>query len=392
MNTTLSEEEIQLLLQKKDELSPELIQLLEEYENLKSSEQPFDMGENCGITFSFNHRIFLLPSVVISYPSQNDITVIILTPLTKETLPCHQFLAGHCQDPCPLGHSHGYMLPREYAVPYNALDLDNLPEQLQSDASVWYKDKESMLWKEARVVEQISETSWKVRNSARQEFIVELGDIIPIRELGSLEESEHKVQDKEESDVIDYEMTERAPNTWGGWQAHTTDFAARMMKKMGYQEGKGLGLQGQGRVEFVQETKYGQTGRPGLGFEKQKPKKKTKPKMIAKEKNDVFSYMNSILEPVKKSTKVPEGSAPKPTNEKEAYKAIAKLQDEMNKAQLGLSNAKAAYKRNKGTFNEDLFSTKLKDAAAHLDVVTTELKKLQRHVKQTKEKQDMYTF
>ena len=102
--------------------------------------------------------------------------------------------------------------------------------------------------------------------------------------------------------------------------------------------------------------------------------------------------MNSILEPVKKSAKVPEGSAPNPTNEKEAYKAIAKLQDEMNKAQLGLSNAKAAYKRNKGTFNEDLFSIKLKDAAAHLDVVTTELKKLQRHVKQTKEKQDMYTF
>lgn len=160
-------------------------------------------------------------------------------------------------------------------------------------------------------------------------------------------------------------------------------------------------MEGEGRVEPVQAytgRRRNENSRPGLGHEekkksKKKPKKK-KEQEVVEEEDDMFGLMNSLLG---SDTRAPTTPVSKPKNitfksGREANQAIAKLQSQVNKAETEYIRAAEAYRRNKGSPMEAQFRTKLKSTTNNLESLKKELSQLQRHVKQAKEKKDMYTF
>lgn len=50
-------------------------------------------------------------------------------------------------------------------------------------------------------------------------------------------------------------------NKWGSWEKHTSGFGSRMLSRMGYVAGKGLGKKGEGIVNPVKAVKVNELGK-----------------------------------------------------------------------------------------------------------------------------------
>lgn len=243
------QDEILKLLENQEELTPELLALIEEYQQLKEQETneelelPFAIGNQCAITFAINDHLVLLPSIVLGYSnSKTVIRVLILTPVTEDTVPCSNYFNGTCDDEhCP--HSHGYELPTEYVTSFDALgttDAEALVKQLQYGKRVWCKAINADIWKLGNIIDQLHGPRWRVRlrDATKKRITVDIEHIMPFKSLLEEEYNDDEQEEWSESDresVIVEEQTQDN-QAFGGWQVHTTGFAAKMMKKMGYVE------------------------------------------------------------------------------------------------------------------------------------------------------------
>lgn len=256
---TDQEVEILKLLDNQEELTPEMLALIEEYQQVKKAEEEslLPIGSQCAITFAFGDDLVLLPSIVLGYSDSNTvIQVLILTPITNETVPCHDYFSpsSTCQNTtCP--QSHGYSLPTEYVTSFESLgttDTDSLIQQLQYGKRVWCKDKDTGVWKLGNIIDQLHGPRWRIRlrDNTKKRFNVDIEHIMPFKSVldegnNDDEQEEWSESDRESIDddntilVSEGMIMDRSKeNTFGGWQSHTTGFAAKMMKKMGYIEVK----------------------------------------------------------------------------------------------------------------------------------------------------------
>jgi len=93
-----------------------------------------------------------------------------------------------------------------------------------------------------------------------------MDDVLPIR-IGSDDQNIQLSSDENEEDhdpahetgapILDDALkvkTIHIKGTWAGWQDHTSGFGGKMLAKMGYIIGQGLGLRCQGRIEPVEIT------------------------------------------------------------------------------------------------------------------------------------------
>ncbi|KAI9471865.1 MAG: hypothetical protein EXX96DRAFT_339169 [Benjaminiella poitrasii] len=415
----MNEEEIEQLLTLEN-LTPELQSLIEDYKQLKAQEEQaltqtseqvftFSVGARCAIPFSQDELMFLLPALILSYNDDNTMAqVLILTPVTKETMPCNDYFGSqeYCTttDQCQFHRSHGYAIPTEFLTSFDALETDCF----QYKQRIWYQKDE--IWQLGQIIDEIMSDDgticWRVNNQQKgQQTIVDREHIIPYKSLLD-DETPSDNEEAYSSDASeDHHVAKSVVDTgFGHWQAHTTGFAAKMMQKMGYVHGQGLGAQGQGRIEPVEANKVYTSqhhgNRSGLGSVSQKAisKKKTKEKTKAKQEErdeevDMFNLMNTLLEgnSDKAKDKSP-AKAVKTLNTKQANQTIAKLQSKLDIAQSDYVHAKEALRRNTGSSLEGQFRTKLKNATHILETLNNEMSGLQRHVKRTKEQQEMYTF
>ncbi|KAI8353208.1 hypothetical protein BD560DRAFT_217267 [Blakeslea trispora] len=371
-----------------------------------SPELPYPIGEKCAFTFPIDDAAILLPAIVTDYHEDNTIIrVMVLTPLTLDTVPCSDYFGQQkrCKDPvkaCPHHHSHGYTTPVEFVAPFEALEMDDpgrLAEQLQYGKPVLCKQKDQVVWKRGRIIDQLHGAHWRVRlNDTKQCIQVDMEQIMPLKDLLH-EDTADQIEEWSESEREE-EVVEKASDEFGGWQVHTTGFAARMMAKMGYVEGSGLGVRGHGRINPIEAKPYllrkhkgDDKSRPGLGMQhkpKHPPQKPKKPE----QELDMFGWMDNLLsQPQEKeittSVKSFASSDTRQTNQN-----ISKLRSSVDKAKAEYVHASEAYRRNKGSSVDNHFNKKLKNAAHQYESLKKQLNELETHVKRAKEKKDMYTF
>jgi hypothetical protein len=76
----------------------------------------YPIGSQCAVTFSLDNDVFLLPAIVLDYPTSSTINVLPLTPVTQDTVPCPTyFQQSSCEVTCQ--RSHGYTLPIDLVAP-----------------------------------------------------------------------------------------------------------------------------------------------------------------------------------------------------------------------------------------------------------------------------------
>ncbi|CEP18186.1 hypothetical protein [Parasitella parasitica] len=448
----LTEQDILNLLESED-LTPELLDLIEQYqqaqsataatatnmetassssiksplkevENVCNVSSNYNEGDKCAITFSYKQDMVLLPSIILNL-TETTMQVLILTPITTDTIPCSAYFSqSTCKrEFCP--YSHGYTIPSEFVVPFEALethDADKLLAQFQYGKRVWCKQSDTEdLWQLGNIIDQLHGPRWRVRlKDSKRRIRVDMEHIMPFKsilgdesgkddheDMGEWSESDRGETTDDDSakedDSIYPVIAGGSDDAFGSWQSHTTGFAAKMMKKMGYIQGQGLGLDGQGRLEPVEARPYAGNSldqRPGLGHKKQqrqpRKKKPKEPSKINEQEVDMFGLMNSLLGNQPSNQEEPATTAQqrlnKSTDTRQANQTRAKLQTKLETVKIDYAHATEALRRNRGTPMEAQFRQKLKAAADSYKSLSKQMADADNQVKRAKQQKDMYTF
>ncbi|CAH1786678.1 unnamed protein product [Owenia fusiformis] len=220
-------------------------------------------SEDWGPTSYHNAVILKVESI-----DQDDtkIRVLLCNPTKQSLKPCSYLLDGTCrfsEDSCR--YSHGFIVSVDDLEEYKDPDYSQLQEGRRCLAK--YEDD---LWYEATVDDVGHENTCAVKYKSYDE-VVELPfeDILPF-DHGSTEESDEDNLDTtseenktlEDNEISDDSSEEDAvpmvlwdkPKTLqciGEWETHTKGIASKLMAKMGFVVGQGLGKNGRGRAEPV---------------------------------------------------------------------------------------------------------------------------------------------
>lgn len=274
------------------------------------------------------------------------VRVLFVNPTEREMMPCPYYLEGSCKysdDQCHF--SHGELVPfsdlREYREPNFSLVHE------QSQVLAKHKDK---LWHRAVVLAKLKNGHYRVKFVSKGGCTAELDlhDLLPlvtgdrgdsdntavVTELESSDDDDDSETLDDDSDDIDdngdNSMSQnyftqlsllRTPGTGalGDWEKHTKGIGSRLMAKMGYIHGCGLGKLGEGRLEPVEAQVFPpgksldhcMALREAAGgdadlFKAERKHRVLQRKMFKRlqkeyeqekerEKNNVFSFLNSTL-------------------------------------------------------------------------------------------------
>ncbi|XP_014093643.2 zinc finger CCCH-type with G patch domain-containing protein isoform X2 [Bactrocera oleae] len=186
--------------------------------------------------------------------------VLFTNPTHREMLPCSFYLEGDCRfDDAQCHYSHGELIDAENLGEYtepnftrlarNCVVLAKLPDRL------WYKGRVLC----ANFVEQLCRVRLDKKDNKRErDFSFE--DLLPIfhdddlssgsssescAELGELED----IKNIKQAHLPEQSLFELKPTQpLGEWEKHTRGIASKIMAKMGYVHGTGLGSNGSGIV------------------------------------------------------------------------------------------------------------------------------------------------
>ncbi|CAL1298021.1 unnamed protein product [Larinioides sclopetarius] len=192
------------------------------------------------------------------------VKVMFCNPLYDKMKPCPYFLDGHCKfsnDKCRYSHGYGVKFSdlEEYILP----DYSNV--QRDSKCLAKYKDG---LWYSAIVENCLENQRYFVKyvNSGSTETlaaheILPLGDLTLSDDDDDSSNSDNSCEDTafaEEisdptytSNEINY-IAVPAASTIGSWEQHTKGIGSKLMAKMGYVWGQGLGKDSNGRIDPVE--------------------------------------------------------------------------------------------------------------------------------------------
>ncbi|TPX59825.1 hypothetical protein PhCBS80983_g02235 [Powellomyces hirtus] len=297
----------------------------------------FQDGDKCLIPFEFNSATYFLPAMILSW-SKEVATVLVLNPMTHASRPCNWFLEGRCQK-VNCGSSHGITVDAGHLLPTQLLDTTSI-----KDGSKVLAQYDGIYFRARVVATEPPDIFWVCFDGYGDDK-VKLGhsDILPMMGIGIDDDypttsngDHHGASDNDsgESGASEAESgTDGSGDEYademitfhyddgeqmGRWEAHTKGIGARLLAKMGYQAGEGLGKNAEGRMRPV-EAEILVSGK-GLGCESihiVKPKKRkrrsddpTRPRRVKRwssskphgppvpdepGKADVFAFLNSTV-------------------------------------------------------------------------------------------------
>lgn len=274
----------------------------------------------------------------------NDINVkVVFThPICKPMLTCPYHFDGECkysEERC--FYSHGYLVKfielKEYkTVSYDNLHLNQLVLAKNLQTNIWYRAKiVNFNTREDKVIVQFETGEGRKGHthskSSNNSVEMELEDIYPL-------DNDEMSADPEDSDsdsvgedtpeetfdktkAIEVSLTNTPLDTrLGDWEKYTKGMGSKLMVKMGYVIGSGLGKNSEGRVDPVEtyilpqgksldycmnlREKFGSGGEDLFKMEKinqkiamkeMKKSKRNYENAVKKEKQDVFGFLNKNL-------------------------------------------------------------------------------------------------
>ncbi|KAL5012745.1 hypothetical protein ScPMuIL_011296 [Solemya velum] len=198
----------------------------------------------------------------------SKVKVMFCNPTHSRMVPCKYYLEGNCrfsEEKCRFSHGHSVEVEEleEFIDPdYSCLRVGSNCLAKYSD-DVWYK---------ATVVGELEDHQYEVvYESYDGVHELDIGDILPLQENSSSDEdsdsdsveSTDRIEPKKQP-VTDSDSDEeedalpvflwRPPKTLqalGEWEEHTRGIASKLMAKMGYIVGQGLGKNGEGRADPI---------------------------------------------------------------------------------------------------------------------------------------------
>ncbi|NXT75592.1 ZGPAT protein, partial [Zapornia atra] len=182
------------------------------------------------------------------------VRVLYLYPTHKSLKPCPFFLDDKCRFKENCRFSHGQVVSVEELQPFQEPNLSLL--EVGSACLAKHSDG---IWYAAKITDMDSGYyTVKFDSLLLKEAVVEADSVIP--PLRSEDAAESAESDEDSVDDSGYakgaaengEWSPACSSSFAGWEAHTRGIGSRLLVRMGYEFGKGLGKNCDGRVEPVQ--------------------------------------------------------------------------------------------------------------------------------------------
>lgn len=249
---TITENE--LLNLKKNQLLLSLREPEKPDENSDDDENSIDsfVGTKCSIEYTsawgtVQQQNCIILSVDISDDSETVVKVLFLTPSSKEMLPCKHYLNSTCNfDKCK--YSHGYEVTISSLKDYVEPNFDNFVRGKRCLCK-----NEDELWVPGTVTSVKTDKIYIKLDGSGTEVDCVYENVFPLQGVDGDSESdtELNISDLSEEEYQPFETS--TPNMhFGSWEEHTNSFGSKMLFKMGYKLGSGLGPRGDGIVEPIE--------------------------------------------------------------------------------------------------------------------------------------------
>ncbi|XP_060692324.1 zinc finger CCCH-type with G patch domain-containing protein [Hemiscyllium ocellatum] len=197
----------------------------------------------------------MVVGVEADQPPEPTVRVLWIHPTQRAMKPCPFYLSGSCRFLDSCRYSHGEVVAVSELREFEELDLS--PLEVGSACLAKYEDE---IWYPAKILD-IDNGYFTVKFDSllQKEIVVEGDGIMPIPQAD--ESSSSSSEDEGElgyAKVLDEKSVSwgnwspACSSSFAGWEAHTRGIGSKLMVKLGYEFGKGLGKNADGRVEPVQ--------------------------------------------------------------------------------------------------------------------------------------------
>ncbi|XP_064649399.1 zinc finger CCCH-type with G patch domain-containing protein-like [Lineus longissimus] len=224
-------------------------------------------GTKCRVPFTqdwgsleYHNALVLSAEPIDMETGELKVRVVFCNPTHRSMLPCPYFLDGNCkfpQEECR--YSHGHVVSVSDIQTFDDPDHSNL--SVDQACLAKYRDG---IWYRATIQEVHAEDHQctVAFDSYKETAVMDVHDILPkddIERGGSSDEEDDQMSrtldlsSSEDEDALPVFLW-RPPKTTavlGEWEQHTKGIASKLMAKMGYVMGQGLGKDGKGRADPV---------------------------------------------------------------------------------------------------------------------------------------------
>uniref|UniRef100_A0A0R3S136 Zinc finger CCCH-type with G patch domain-containing protein n=1 Tax=Elaeophora elaphi TaxID=1147741 RepID=A0A0R3S136_9BILA len=241
----------------------ELIKLLTDFNETSTSTDIQDssqlIGMHCLAPYNRTvdravhfHDAVILDFVGNSNEEEGDLKVKVLYghPLEAAMKPCEYFLNDRCNYGNGCRFSHGEEVSFSSLQEYQQPDISMIREN-----SLVLVSGENKLWSSARIVAMDSEKLAVQLLLTGKEIAVDRNKIYPIPKLASDAEDEVATEDLATTSWKEYKQERRGNVTVGDigdWEKHTRGIGMKLLLKMGYRAGEGLGRKSDGIIHAIQ--------------------------------------------------------------------------------------------------------------------------------------------
>uniref|UniRef100_A0A5S6R263 Zinc finger CCCH-type with G patch domain-containing protein n=2 Tax=Trichuris muris TaxID=70415 RepID=A0A5S6R263_TRIMR len=255
-------------------------------------------------------EVFYVPSSRIIEDLQ--VKVMFLNPLNFNMMPCEHYLNSQCVYGEACRYSHGTVVRFGDLLDYEEPDF----ESVDKGTACLVRNPEDKLWELAIVLSvsrEESQVAVRLSNTGA-EIAVDFINLLPLST--KVFHSENPIANNStESDVL---CMKEAPSSnssasfIGDWEKHTRGIGTKLMEKMGFVRGQGLGIKNTGRAEPLQVKVFSKgksldacfaakdSGNPLNDAKKARRKERKRDEKLKSDydrasKKDVFAFLNSTL-------------------------------------------------------------------------------------------------